>query len=301
MGRKALYSEQEVFLAADALAGEGKEVTAMALLGALGGGSLTTIYKHLDVWRASRPAATGTGIPLEIPEPVQGAFSAAWRAAVSEASREVTTVREKCAEDIKAAQRQFHEALASIERLEAEGEVDVGQIEELRAKIQELESSLRKTENERSALAATVEQQAQRIKTVESELERVHQEGKGERARHQTEVERLRNEFEGERKRLQEELSRSNKSMEASKAEMEELKKALGEAQRAGERSELGKSEAEKRAEKAEKQLESAQKEREAAMKEAAELSGQVGAIKSQNAELLSRLTPPPGKGGKEK
>jgi hypothetical protein len=48
VGRKALYNEQEVFQAADSLASEGKEVTAMALLGALGGGSLTTIYKHMD-------------------------------------------------------------------------------------------------------------------------------------------------------------------------------------------------------------------------------------------------------------
>lgn len=300
MGRKALYSEEEVFQAADKLAGEGKEVSAMALLGALGGGSLTTIYKHLDAWRESRPAAGNSSVPVEIPESVQGAFGAAWRAAVSEAGREIARVREKATEEIKAAQKQFQEAKTSIERLEAESEVDNGKIEELTAKIQELESSFRKTENERAALAATVEQQVQRIKTVESELDRVHQEGKAERARHQTEVERLRNEFEGERKRLQEELSRSNKSMEASKIEMEELREALGEAQRAGERSELGKSEAEKQAEKTEKQLESAQKERDAAVKEAAQLSGQVGAIKSQNAELLSRLAPP-GKGSKEK
>ena len=296
MGRKALYNEQEVFQAADSLAGEGKEVTAMALLGALGGGSLTTIYRHLDAWRESRPAATGTGIPVEIPESVQGAFNAAWRTAVSEAGREITNVRERAADEIKAAQRQFQEAKASIERLEAESEVDAGKIEELTAKIQELESSVRKAENERAALTATVEQQAERIKTVESELERVHQEGNAERARHQTEVERLRNEFEGERKRSQEELSRSNKLVEASKTEMEEMREALAEAQRAKELCELGKSEVEKRAEKAENQLERTQQEREAAVKEAASMSGQIEAIKSQNADLLSRLAPPKGR-----
>jgi len=296
MGRKALYNEQEVFQAADSLASEGREVTAMALLGALGGGSLTTIYKHLEAWRESRPAATGTGMAVEIPDLVQGAFSAAWRTAVTEAGREITTVRERAADEIKAAQRQFQEAKASIELLEAESEVDAGKIEELTAKIQELESSVRKAENERAALTATVEQQGERIKTVESELERVHQEGNAERIRHQTEVERLRNEFDGERKRSQEELLRSNKSVEASKTEMEGLREALAEAQRDRERGEFGKSEAEKRAEKAENQLERTQKERETAVKEAASLGGQIEAIKSQNADLLSRLTPPKGR-----
>jgi len=51
MGRKALHTQEEVFQAADALAANGKEVTPTTLRDALGGGSLTTIYKHIDAWQ----------------------------------------------------------------------------------------------------------------------------------------------------------------------------------------------------------------------------------------------------------
>ena len=57
MGRKALFTEEQVFETADRLVTDGKEVTASSLLAALGGGSLTTIYKHMAAWLASRPPA----------------------------------------------------------------------------------------------------------------------------------------------------------------------------------------------------------------------------------------------------
>lgn len=296
MGRKALFSEEEVFQAADALAAEGKEVSATALLTALGGGSLTTIYKHLAEWRANRPAGSTGVIPLEIPELVQGAFSAAWRAAVNEAGREIAAVREKANEEVKSAQRQFQEALESIARLESEAEADGTKIEMLTAKVEELESTLRKTENERSGLAATVDQQGQRIKSLEADLGRVRQEAETERKRHEVELERSRSDADAERKRHAEELSQVNKAMAAAQAsatsEIEKLRKSLSESQLAGERSSLERDEALKRAEKAEKEAGEAKKEREVSVKESAQLRGKVEALSTQNSELLSRLAP---------
>ena len=118
MGRKAFFSQQEVFSSANALVAEGQEVTANALLSKLGGGSLTTIYKHMNDWRAANPDSANQSTPLDIPEPVQGAFATAWRAAVAEAGREITAAREKAAEEVKTAQKLFQEALQSIEQLE---------------------------------------------------------------------------------------------------------------------------------------------------------------------------------------
>lgn len=214
MGRKAFFSQQEVFTAADALVADGKEVTANALLSKLGGGSLTTIYKHLAEWRTANPAALNQAAPIEIPDLVQGAFAATWRTAMTEAGKEITAVREKAAEEIKAAQKQFQEALQSIERLESEADNDAVRIDELDKNVKSLDEAIRQCETERAALAATSEQQRQHIASMESELNRNRTE------------------------------------------------------------------------------LESARKDREALVKEAAELRGQVEALKDQNKGLLSRLSP---------
>jgi hypothetical protein len=56
MPRRPVVDQEEVIQAADKLAADAKPVTALALLEALGGGSLTTVYKHLAVWEARRPA-----------------------------------------------------------------------------------------------------------------------------------------------------------------------------------------------------------------------------------------------------
>ena len=56
MGRKAMHTQEQVFEAADRLAATGREVTPASLREYLGGGSLTTIYKHHEAWAAARAA-----------------------------------------------------------------------------------------------------------------------------------------------------------------------------------------------------------------------------------------------------
>ncbi len=175
MGRRGSITEARVFEAADALVAQGREVTPTVLLTTLGSGSFTTIYKHLSAWEASRVSA-GTAQTSVIPEAVLSAFGAAWRAASAEAGKEVVTVREQAMEEVRTAQTQFQEALQTIERLEAESEIDAGRIEALTAKVAELEASLQKAETERAVLKATVEQVQQQVKLQEAELERVHRE-----------------------------------------------------------------------------------------------------------------------------
>ncbi len=176
MGRRALFTQEQVFETADRLAGEGKEVTATTLLNALGGGSLTTIYKHFTAWQEVRPAASMMPAPIELPDSVQGAFAAAWRVATTEAAREVATVREKAAEEVGAAQKQFHEALEQIERLEAESEADTERMEALNAKVLELEAAQHKLESDAAAQKATAEQLRDQMKVQLSDHERLRQE-----------------------------------------------------------------------------------------------------------------------------
>jgi hypothetical protein len=53
-----------------------------------------------------------------MPDTVKSAFSVAWREAAQEAAREAQAVKDKAAEEVKAALKQFHGAIEAIEKLE---------------------------------------------------------------------------------------------------------------------------------------------------------------------------------------
>jgi DNA repair exonuclease SbcCD ATPase subunit len=175
MGRKALHTPEQVFAAADQLANEGQEVTASALLTALGGGSLTTIYRHLEAWEANRKD-TPRPATIEMPEAVSTAFAQAWQAAAREAGKEIASIREKADTEVKEARKRYEEALGNIERLEAEANEDAGRLEALATRLAERENALQEAATEKAALAATVEQMRQQIEAQQKELERVHAE-----------------------------------------------------------------------------------------------------------------------------
>lgn len=166
MGRKAFFTEQEIFEAADTLAAQGQEVSAQTLFKVMGGGSYTTIYKHLEAWRQSRPALVNPVIAMDLPEPVQTAFVAAWKVAASEAAREVSTVRDRAAEGVKAATKQLSEALEHIARLEAEIDAIAADMEVLTAERDELKVAMQKLENDKAALAAKSEQLESQVAVV---------------------------------------------------------------------------------------------------------------------------------------
>lgn len=158
MGRKAYFTEQEVMAAADKLAATGKEVSASALLDELGGGSLTTIYKHLTVWRESRPALVQQVVAADLPEPVQVAFMAAWKVAAGEAAKDAAAVKDRALEEVRVVTRQFAEAQEHIARLEAEVDASAADIDGLTTERDELKLAMQKLETEKSALVAKSEQ-----------------------------------------------------------------------------------------------------------------------------------------------
>ena len=171
--RRAIVDRDEFFEVADRLTSEGKEIAALSMLNALGGGSFTTIYRYLSDWLASQPKASADNKGA-IPDAVQNAFASAWRVAALEAAREIAAAKEKAAEEVHSAQKQFQEALQAIERLESETEADASRIAALEKKVQELEAALQKSGNENAALNATAEQLRQQVKSQETELARVH-------------------------------------------------------------------------------------------------------------------------------
>lgn len=266
--RRPAIHKEELFQAADDLVADGKRVTATALLDALGGGSLRTIYKYMTEWQQGQFQEPTNGQPTELPDSVLAAFKATWRAATAEADRATAAVREQAAEEVKAAEGKFTDALDVIERLESQADQDAQKIEELTAKIAEIETALRNSEMEKAGLAATTKQLENQIRSKESEIVRLQDDHQIAQERHKTENNKLNGalaEEKAEKEKLMSELASANKVIE----------KAQAQAQTADEK-------AAKNQEKTEK-----------AIAEAAELRGKVEALTTQNKELLSRLKVP--------
>lgn len=290
MGRRGSISEEQVFEAADALVAQGKEVTPTALLGSLGSGSFTTIYKHLSAWEASRATAV-TDRAAVIPDTVLSAFGAAWRAASAEAGKEVLAVKEQAAEDVAAAKAQFQEALETIERLETESEADASRIDSLSAKIAELEKALHQSENEKAALKATSEQLRHQVKSQDSELERLHKDAESERKRHDQEMSKASASASAAQDKANTQIEQLRQQVADVQTKLEKAERERAESQLKAQEAAGRADKAEERALKSEQETAQARTDKEAAIKEAAELRGKANALDVQNKDLLARLS----------
>lgn len=189
MGRKALHTQEQVFEAADRLAASGQEVTPSSLREALGGGSLTTIYKHHEAWAASR-AARPAPVIIEMPDAVKQSFAQCWQAAASEAGKEIAAIREKADAEIKGVKRRLDEAVASIAQLESEQEAEASRVETLERQLTDERAADQARATEAAAreagLSATAQQLADQLATLKEELRLAHDDA----ATHRSERER---------------------------------------------------------------------------------------------------------------
>ena len=170
MGRKALHTQDEVFAAADRMAAAGADVTASALLATLGGGSLTTIYKHLEAWSAAHKDQPRP-VMIAMPEAVRAAFAQAWQAAALEAGKEVAATREKADAEVQAMTKRFEEALANIERLETEANDEAAKSEAMSDQLAAQDHALRELQTQAAAWTAMIEQMRQQIAALKTERE----------------------------------------------------------------------------------------------------------------------------------
>lgn len=163
MARRHPVEQDELFETANRLRLEGREVTALTLLDALGGGSLRTIYKHLELWQQSKQLVTAA-LPEELPASVQAAFASTWRVAVQEARSEIQTIKEKSAEEVSAALRQFHGAVDAIGKLEKDREDDAEILEGLQKQLAELKMESTKAEAEAAAEKARADELREQLR-----------------------------------------------------------------------------------------------------------------------------------------
>lgn len=282
MARRPQIERDELFEVANQMAAEGKPVTALTLLDGLGGGSLRTIYKYLAEWEASRPkkgaAVTNTA---EIPDAVQNAFASTWRVAALEASREVLAAKEKAAEDVKAAQNKFDEALEAIQKLETDSERDNAQIEELKARVAELDQQVSDLNKENAAGKATAEQLRHQVKAQQSELDRLHNNHEQDRQAHKEQLAQLSSDHAAAQNKATEQIQSLHK-------EKSEIQMKAEQTERERQAAEIKLEQAEKQAKAAEQGRDQANQEREKASQEAAQLRGTVEAQAAQIDRLMN-------------
>lgn len=290
---KPLFTPEQIHEAADAMAAEGTDVTALGLLSRLGGGSLSTIYKHWRTWKEQRRQSAISSNPQTIPDSVQAVFATAlgkaWAVMGDEAGKQVAAAKAKASEDTQEANKQFEEAVGAIERLEQQSEIDNAQIERLAARVAELEARLQRSEQEKSGLLVTTEQQSHQLKSQANELERIHKELDSEQRRRLADMERSSNAL--------------AEARETATKKIDELKQALVDAQHQAERAMQEKVTAQAQQEKSEDRSRVLEEEaavlrtdKEKIGQEAAQLRGQLESLKEQNNELLAKLTNPKNK-----
>ena len=148
---------------------------------ALGGGSLTTIYKHLATWEATRPASSAS-TAMTMPETVERIFAQAWQIATTEAGKDMAALREKSEAELKAMTQRFEEALDSIAQLEAEADAEATQRETLESALAVSQSEVAQIKADaaarESALIASHEPVRQQLEHQKTECQELRKENK---------------------------------------------------------------------------------------------------------------------------
>ena len=300
MGRKAMHTQEQVFEAADRLAATGREVTAASLREYLGGGSLTTIYKHHEAWAAAR-AAQAAPVIIEMPEAVKAAFAQCWNIAAGEAGKEIASIREKADAEVKAAKRRLDEAVAAIAQLEAENESETVRVEELQRQLTETRDAANVAATDAAArdaaLTATAEQLREQLSTLKDELRHAHDEVANLRLE--------RDRLAGTLDQVRADLSEKTAAMvERERRLIEDAATARAEATRVADQLKDQKARSvevigklEKSKQRMEAELDAVRKEAKNATGQLARAQGELEALRSQVAsqgDLLRGLTPPP-------
>lgn len=300
MGRKAMHTQEQVFEAADRLAATGREVTAASLREYLGGGSLTTIYKHHEAWAAAR-AAQAAPVIIEMPEAVKAAFAQCWNIAAGEAGKEIASIREKADAEVKAAKRRLDEAVAAIAQLEAENESETVRVEELQRQLTETRDAANVAATDAAArdaaLTATAEQLREQLSTLKDELRHAHDEVADLRLE--------RDRLAGTLDQVRADLSEKTAAMvERERRLIEDAATARAEATRVADQLKDQKARSvevigklEKSKQRMEAELDAVRKEAKNATGQLARAQGELEALRSQVAsqgDLLRGLTPPP-------
>lgn len=280
MGRKAFFTREQVYEAADALAAQGEDVTVRSLHAYLGGGSFSSVMKHFTDWKAAR--ATVVNAPkTDMPASISGAFDSVWRTAMGLAVKELTNEREKAAQEVKDADMRVQETLAAVEELENANNELTEKLEELSAKLATTESKLTQALNEKSALSAVNGELKERTEKLQKSFEHLQIAHEDLQRKHAEELSAQAKLRADEVSSFKVEIAKLEAARDSAKEEVtKNQERVITEAR-----------EAKEAILKLEAKLEGANSEKDTAIKEAAQYKGLVDGFKSQNEQLLEKLS----------
>ena len=159
---KAVVTAEAVAAAAAALGARGEEITTISVQSEIGGGSFTTVKRHLDAWRAAQQAAPPLPAPPVVVERATEFAQVVWAAAAQLASEQIAQVRAEGDRALAAAQAAQQEIATALDQLEAEHEQLVARFAALEQEHAAIRATLAATETARQvaeahALEATAE------------------------------------------------------------------------------------------------------------------------------------------------
>lgn len=157
---KPIATSESVQAAADQLHAEGREITIDAIRERIGGGSETTVLRHLQRWRETpRNSIAAPPLPSSVNTAFDGFVARLWTEAWAHAARDIEAAKSRAAAEVDVALRQRTEVQELSERHEVE-------LERLRAEAGERLATLAQLE----AQASTAVALRQRAELAESEL-----------------------------------------------------------------------------------------------------------------------------------
>lgn len=287
--RRPPIDPEEVFKIADDMVSSGRQVTALLVLDALGGGSLRTVYKHLNEWEKRRKEAPAVSTSIDVPEVVQSRFAAAladtWRLIGTEAAKEVTAIKQKAATEVTELQAKFDGALDGMQAYEEQLDQSNATIQDLRSQIASLMQQNTDSSHENTGLKATADQLSKQIKDQQTQFDQLHQAHEKDRQAHKDQLDKLMHEHKAAQNKTAEQI-------EKLRTEKENLQQKYENSERERQATAIKLEQAQKQTEAAEKSRNSANNEREKSAQLAAELRGQLEAQKSQIERLISRVDP---------
>lgn len=186
MAREATITQEHVNAAADGLRAAGTKPTARAVREALGGGSMATVLKLLQIWQAGQVRAAES--PVILPPGLQ-------RALVDFITQEVASAKLELQADLVAAQQANADLITESERQASTIELQVEALEstqaekaELTGRLAQVESDLSRAGDDAASERTAAEQARTELAKTQLRLEAL--------PRVESEVERLRAELE---------------------------------------------------------------------------------------------------------
>ena len=308
-------TKDQILQAADQLAAAGTTPTLAAVRAAVGGGSYTTINEALKEWKAKQQAAA---MPLREPAPegiskrLDEVGAEVWAIALELANARLTSERE--ALEVTRTQMEIaqREATELADQLSAELETLQAQHRQTSEALQAASTTIDTLQQENATLSrqlatteARAEETTKRADDLKAELQHAHAENAAQRQRHNEETEAQRQRHNQEIQALKADLAASAEALKTRNAEAARLNAELTQAkaqaanlqqqhQTQQERSTADIKQLGERLDKAQSEKEQAQQAASTSRETAAQMRGELEALRVQNAALLAAVKPQP-------